>query len=296
MKFRRAALLVLSGLVFLAGFGQVAAAASSKSNNASSSSSSNSSSSGQGSVQGYAAASVLQIGTVVQLAPGASDKVAAATKKSVQQMYGVVVDPHQLTVTISSSGVANETYVATSGTFPVLVSNEAGAIQAGDFVTASSVDGIAMDAGTDGTTVLGRVVAGFDGKTNAIGSTQLKDSSGRAIKTVSFGIIPVSISIERNPDIKSTKVNLPPVLQRIGLAVAEKPISPVRLYLSIAITVASIIIAIVILQAGVRNAVISMGRNPLGKKTIFHGLLEIILTAILVVIVGLFAVYLLLKL
>ena len=69
-----------------------------------------------------------------------------------------------------------------------------------------------------------------------------------------------------------------------------------RIYLSIAITGLSIIVAITVLYSGVRNSIISIGRNPLSKKSIFRGLLEIILTAFLILIIGLFAVYLLLKL
>jgi hypothetical protein len=106
----------------------------------------------------------------------------------------------------------------------------------------------------------------------------------------------VSINIQRNPNQKSTKTNLPPILQKIGQAIADKPVGPLRMYLSIAVTGLSIIVAIVTLYAGVRNSIIAIGRNPLSKKTILRGLLEVILTAFLILIIGLFAVYLLLKL
>jgi len=53
---------------------------------------------------------------------------------------------------------------------------------------------------------------------------------------------------------------------------------------------------LVTLYSGIRNALIAIGRNPLSKKSIFRGLLEIILTGFIILIIGLFAVYLLLKL
>ena len=115
-------------------------------------------------------------------------------------------------------------------------------------------------------------------------------------KTVKFGLIPVTIDIKSNPNDESTKVKVPEALQRIGKAIAEKEVSPIRIYLSMAITAISLIAAIAVIYSGVRNSVISIGRNPMSKKSIFRALLEIILTSILILIIGLFAVYLLLKL
>lgn len=300
MKISRIGLHAAFGVLLMVGFaGSTVTAAGSKP--AATKSSDSSSSSGQqtagsgGSVQGYAADSALQNGTIVQLTGGGTAKVSPASSKNPNQMYGVTVDPHNLTLTISNSAIANQVYVATSGTYEVLVSNQAGAVKAGDYITISAIDGVGMDAGTDGTTVFGRAAAGFDGKNNAVGTSTLKLSNG-ASQTVGLGIIPVAINIQRNPNEKSTKANLPKALQRIGQAVAEKPIGPLRIYLSLIITGLSIIVAIVTLYSGIRNSIISIGRNPLGKKAIFRGLLEIILTAFIILIIGLFAVYLLLKL
>ena len=249
-----------------------------------------------GNVQGYASDSVLQNGTIVQLVSGGSKKVTSATSKNMQQMYGVTVDPHMLSLTISDDSLKNEAFVATVGTYQVLVSTQNGTIKSGDFVTLSSIDGVGMKAGTDESTVLGRAVGGFDGKVNAIGSLTLKDTDGKTDKSVQIGLVPVSINIQRNPNIKSTKANVPQWLQAAGQAIAQKPVGPLRIYLSIAITGLCVIVGLVTLYAGIRNAMIAIGRNPLSKKSIFRGLLEVILTSFLILIIGLFAVYLLLKL
>jgi len=253
---------------------------------------------GGGSVQGYAADAPLQTGTVVQLEGTSGSKVIPATSKNLAQMYGVVVDPHQLSLTISDANLPNETFVTTSGTYKVLVSTQAGAIHVGDYVTMSAIDGVAMKAGTyeDQKTVLGRAEENFDGKSNSVGSATLKDTTGQTGDTVELGLITVAINIQRNPNEKSTKANLPPALQKLGQAIADKPVGPLRIYLSIGITGLSIVVALTTLYAGIRNALIAIGRNPLSKKSIFRGLLEIILTGFLILIIGLFAVYLLLKL
>lgn len=48
--------------------------------------------SGGGTVQGYAADSVLQNGTIVQLSGKTASKVEPASRADLQQMYGVTVD------------------------------------------------------------------------------------------------------------------------------------------------------------------------------------------------------------
>ena len=250
-----------------------------------------------GSVQSYSADSALQFGTVVELV-GGTKKVAPAKYKDLNQMFGAVVDPHNLAYITTDSSLQNETYVATSGTYNVLVSTQNGTIKSGDPVTMSAIDGVVMKAGTydQQKTVLGRAAGAFDGKSASVGNVTLKYDGGSDTKTVQLGLIPVAVNIQRNPNEKSTKVNLPERLQRVGQAIAERPISPVRVYLSIGVTGLSIIVALVTLYAGIRNAIIAIGRNPLSKKSIFRGLLEIILTGFLILIIGLFAVYLLLKL
>lgn len=248
------------------------------------------------SLQGYASDTPLQVGTVVQLAGGGAAKVSPATQKKLEQMYGIVVDPRTLSLTLSASGLQNEAYVATTGTYNTLVSDQQGVIKTGDYVTLSAIDGVAMKASTDQKIVLGRAAGNFDGKANILGTLNLKDTTGKEATTAHLGMVPVAIDIRHNPNEKSTKANMPPWLQRLGEAVAEKPVGPLRIYLSIGITGLSIIVALVLLYSGVRHSILSIGRNPLSKKTIFRGLIEIILTSIIVLIIGLFAVYLLLRL
>ena len=246
--------------------------------------------------QGYAAESPLDNGTIVQLTGKDAKAVKPATQSQLQDMFGVTIDRGQLPVTLSSEGLENEVYVAASGTYNVLVSTQGGSIAKGDYVTLSAIDGIAMKAGTDEKTVFGRAIGTFDGKGVTLGQTSLKDTSGKANKTVTLGSVPVTIDIKTNPNEKSTKVKVPEALERIGQAIAEKEVSAIRIYLSMGITAVSLIAAIAVLYSGVRSGVISIGRNPMSKKSIFRALLEIILTSVLILIIGLFAVYLLLKL
>ena len=251
---------------------------------------------GGGSIQGYTADSAIDIGTIVELTGKNSNKVQAVAKSQLQNMFGVVVDRSQVPIAISNPSAENETYVAVSGTYNVLVGTQSGPIKAGDYITLSSINGVGMKASTEEKTVFGRAVAPFDGHGVTLGKTDLKDTSGHTTQTVTFGSIPVTINIQRNPNIQSTKVDVPDFLERLGQQIAQKQVSPVRVYLSLAITAVSLMTALIVVYAGVRNGIIAIGRNPMTKKSIFRALFEVILTSLLILIIGLFAVYLLLKL
>ncbi len=296
MKLARTSLHAVFCLLLLVGFAGRATAASNNSNSSSKTSSTVKPTS-PGNLQGYGSGGNLQDGTVVQLDKTSSSKVIAASDKNMQGMYGVTVDRGQLSLTVESD-LPNEVYVATSGTYQVLVSNQNGVIKSGDYVTLSAVDGIAMKAGTKDqqSMVLGRAAGNFDGKTNVLGNVPLKDTNGSSAGTANIGLLSVAIDIKPNPNVLSTKTNLPSWLQKVGQEIARKQVSPLRMYISIAVTGLTIIVALVVLYAGVRSAVTAIGRNPLSKKSIFRGLAEVIITGFIILIIGLFAVYLLLKL
>lgn len=251
---------------------------------------------GGGGVQGYSAEAPLDKGTIVQLAGENSQTVKVASQKELRNMFGIVVDKSQLPFTITNEGLKNETFVAASGTYDALVSTQGGTIKPGDYLTMSSINGVLMKAGTEEETVFGRANSGFDGKGVTLGTSTLKDVNGKENQTVTLGSVPTTIDIKKNPNEKSTEVDILEQLRRVGQQIAEKEVSPIRIYLSMAITTISLIAAIAVIYAGVRNSIISIGRNPMSKKTIFRALLEIILTSILILVIGLFAVYLLLKL
>lgn len=251
---------------------------------------------GGGSVQSYSAETPLDVGTIVQLTGSNSNTVKIATQAQLANMFGVTIDKNQLLLAPSDDGLKNPVVVAASGTYNVLVSTQAGPIAAGDYLTLSSIDGVAMKAGIEESTVFGRANQAFDGKGITLGTTQIKDTAGNVTSTVQLGSIPVTIDVKHNPNDKSTKANLPDFLEKVGKTIADKEVSPIRIYLSLAIMAVSIITTIAMLYAGIRNGLVSIGRNPMSKKSIFRALLQVILTSLLILIIGLFAVYLLLKL
>lgn len=247
--------------------------------------------------QGYQSDATLQQGMIVRLVPGQDNKVEALGQDSATDMLGVVVAATDAPVAISDNSDKAQTYVATYGQYDVLVSNENGAIKAGDTITISSVDGVGMKAGDSQKEVLGKAVGAFDGKTDTQTSQTLQTSSGK--KTVSIGRIQVNISIAHNPAYKETATDtngVPKFLQPAIQIITNKPVGAVRVYASLLILFVAMVISGVILYAGVRTGLTAIGRNPLAKNSIVRNLIQVILVALIIVLVGLIAVYLLLKL
>jgi hypothetical protein len=245
-------------------------------------------------VQSYGASKSLEIGLIVELQPGSTSKVEALTQANESKMFGVVVNPNSAAVSLSTSSSASQSYVATSGDCQVLVSNQNGPIQAGDYVTASSISGIGMKAGTSDEIVVGKSLSSFLGTSDSLGSTTLKNSNGQT-STVQLGLVDVNIGIVHNPLLKNTEADLPGFLVNAGQSLANKPVSPGRIYVSLIIIGICAVISGSMLYAGVRSSIVSIGRNPLSKRAVTRSLIQVTLTSLIVFILGIFAVYLLLR-
>ena len=246
--------------------------------------------------EAYGADTPLQKGMIVKLKPGDNKKVVPLDQEHDGDMLGIIVAANDSAVSLSNDGTSNrQVYVATTGRYDVLISNQNGPIKIGDYITVSSVDGIGMKAGSEGTIVLGKTNTAFDGTSGSVGSTSLTDTKGKK-KNISIGRVSLTITVAHNPLQKNAESTFPGIFQKIGSGVANKPISPARAYLGLALLLISAVVTTAILFSGVRSGIISIGRNPLAKKSIVRGMIQVIITGLIVFIIGLFGVYLLLRL
>lgn len=235
-------------------------------------------------VEGYSSSSKapVQPGMVVAIDKAESRTVKPAPANDSNKMYGVAVDPSDAPITLV--GQNSQVFVATTGTYQVLVSAKGGSIKSGDYISMSAIDGIAGKAQVGQPEILGKAQSSFDGKTNVI-----SNSNG-----VNIGRIYLSIGIAKNP-LANTDPTLPYFLRRVADSVANKSVPVIRVYTAMLIFLISIAATIVILWSGVRSSMISLGRNPLSRHAIFSGMYKVVFTGLGVFIIGLAGVYLLLK-
>ncbi len=242
--------------------------------------------------QGYGTDQVMQRGMLVQLKKDDPSKVEPVTQATADKLFGVAVDANDAPVTLSADG--KKAFVATAGKYDVLVSTQNGNIKAGDYIAVSAIDGIGMKAGAKESFIIGRAVADFDGSINKIGTSKVK-LSDNSEKEVMIGRVQADVLVAGNPLMKPEQANVPEFLRKAAEAVAGKPVPTARIYMSLFVFLVCTIISGVLMYGGVRSAIISIGRNPLGKKIIIRGMFQVIITGLIVFILGIFGVYLLLK-
>jgi hypothetical protein len=143
--------------------------------------------------------------------------------------------------------------------------------------------------------VIGKAAGNFTGTSNVIGTVKVKDTVNKE-STVALGRINVDINITHNPLTQKTVDFVPAFLSGVAVSVAGKPVSVARIYLSTVILVVTMLLAGNMLHSGIRGGMIAVGRNPLSKKSIIKSLIQTVLAGLIVFVVGVFAVYLLLKL
>ncbi len=238
--------------------------------------------------QGFDSDERLERGLIVVLDQEDTGKVRPATLERVEELYGVVINPNDAAVTLSGDS-ESEVFVATQGRYRVLVSTQNGSIEPGDFITISSLEGIGMRVNDIVPVVIGRALSGFDGS-NAVGTAQAGD------RTVSIGRIDVDVLAARNPLQKPTEANLPEFLRQAAESIAGDSVPANRVYIATFIFLISTFIAGSLMYSGVRSSITSIGRNPLSKRSIIRGMLQVVIVGLIIFIIGIFGVYLILRL
>lgn len=244
--------------------------------------------------ESYRTNKALQPGMVVKLDDKSQSSVTPATYNESKKMLGVTVAPSDTPVSLSSGSTDQQAYVVTSGRYNVLVSDQNGTIEPGDYISISSVDGIAMKAESGQDTVLGRAAVSFDGKSGVISTTSLTLRDGRRTQAA-IGSIAVDVAIRANPNFSGSG-GVPTFVQNFAVNIVGKPVSAAQLYGSLVVLLLGLGIVSVLIYSGIQTSMSAIGRNPLAKQSIMHNMLQVIITALLIFIGCLVAVYLILKL
>lgn len=244
--------------------------------------------------QGYDADSQLQRGMIVGLKKDEVTKVEPINLERIGDVQGVVVTSNDAAIAISEE--TQKVYVASGGKFDVLVSDQNGAISGGDYITVSSVSGIGMRSDENYPIVLGRTLQDFKGESDArfVSKATIKDASGSE-RIINIGRVTVDISVGKNPFAKNADT-VPDFLRKVGESIAGKPVDPPRLYLSLFLLLLTTSITGSVIYSAVRSGLISIGRNPLSKKMIVKGILQMVVVGFIIFFSGLFGVYLILRL
>jgi hypothetical protein len=238
--------------------------------------------------------SSLQKGHIVAIDQNNPRKVILARNNNSDKTIGVVVERNDSPVTISSP--EQEVFVTKNGPFDALVSTQGGAINIGDYIAVSAIEGVGMRANPKDAISIGRAIQSFDGQTGVKSTATIKDANGADLP-VTIGRVSIDVTVGKNPlyEPEKTKGNIPTWLKKFADTVAGKPVSPIRIYASLTVFLLLFAVAATLLYASVKSSIIAIGRNPLGKSQIIKSLTQVIITSIIILLVAIGAVYLLLK-
>jgi hypothetical protein len=245
--------------------------------------------------QGYSSDEQLIRGSIVAIDDDDPNKVLMINDEKIGDVFGIVVRANDsaLTLTSDRTGV----FVTTSGRYEVLVSDINGAIRTGDDITLSSIKGVGMLADPDHITIVGTALEPFDianPETLVLSKVVTNDASGTEVE-IAIGRILVEIGVKPNPDARRVQ-QVPQFLAAVAETITgNSDISAFRIYSALAVLLLASAIAGSLLYSAVRNSIVSIGRNPLSKKSVLAGLAQVVVVGVIIFLSGLVAVYLILK-
>lgn len=239
--------------------------------------------------QGFAATTPIPSGSLVSLDAKSTGTVVTADPTNSARLFGVAVPPSSASISLGGANSTGQVQVATSGTASVFVSTAGGAIKVGDYVSVSPIAGVGQKAAGN-VRVIGVAQADFDGK--ADGVTKVTISVGGVKQEVGVGQIQIQIAVSTyNQDSLQTYL-VPGWMQSLSNTLAGKTVSPIRIIIAGLILLVAIVSTTVLLYSAVRNSIISIGRNPLSRTSVFKGLIQICLIVLMILALSAGAMYL----
>jgi hypothetical protein len=216
-----------------------------------------------------------------------SSQEAAGVLASVQNgngLLGVVVENDDSLLAINPSH--DTVQVAVGGTAPVLVSTLNGPVHSGDRISVSPIAGMGMKA-EPGLPLVGYARSDLSAQTADVAERSVKDEDG-SVKRVFIGFVNVEINVHTS-DLQANAASASR-LQTIVRQWTGRDVSLVRIIVALVITVVTLITLSILTYSSIYGSIISIGRNPLAKLSIFRTLrsvlfLELVLGVVAAVLI-----------
>jgi hypothetical protein len=239
--------------------------------------------------QSYVAASSLTNGSIVSIDPHSSDHILPSNTVNASGLIGVAIVSNNAQFTKSNPG--SSVQVAINGTVNALVSTINGPIKVGDQVSPSPFNGIGMVA-LPGSYIAGLAQTPFNSSTPGAITETVKNNKNQ-ISHIKVGYIRLSIAVGTySTNGNETGQN---GLQKFVQDQLGHSVPTIRIVMSIVVAVVSLFALLALIYASIYSSIISIGRNPLAKITIFKTLGIVLVVAILTTIVATTTIYFLLK-
>jgi len=211
--------------------------------------------------------------------------VVPATVGNAERFVGIITTVEENLVAFSDN--PTDVLVATEGEVPVYVSDVNGEVKIGDYVSVSPLRGMLMKSDDNRENrVVGVALQDF----NAVSTEerQIQTSQGQQTHRIGKMRVEISQSIVVNAITDAQK----PALVLVGESLTGKEVGQIQVLAALVIFAIVLIIEGSIIYGAIHSTVTALGRNPLAKKAVFRQLLQVSWLALVVLVIGFGAIYL----
>lgn len=191
-------------------------------------------------------------------------------------IYGIVTENPAIAIT--DEEMIDSKYIITSGIAEIKVSTIGGSIEEGDFITSSTIPGVAQKAGRSGYVV-------------GIAMENYTADSIDAIETIQ-----IMINIHPAASVSGQRGNILQYIREGAAVPIFSPLESFRYLLAILIIVISFTLGLMYFGRTSRAGIEAIGRNPLAKRVIQLTVMLNIGLTLIIILVGLAIAYLVLVL
>jgi len=236
----------------------------------------------------YTSDTEIEPGSIVSLTTLDSKTVTLANTTNSDKIIGVAVGDTGAVIAVNPD--SDKVQITTSGLADVLVSDMNGDIKQGDKVAVSPFDGIGMKSGA-GERIIGLAQTGFTADSKPLSTREVIDKQGKK-RTLRIAKVQINVIIGNDDDSGSANLN---GLQKLVKSVTGRVVPTVRIVISLLIAVVTITTLIIMIYSAIYGSIVSIGRNPLAKDSIFQALKQVVWIAAMALFVGLAFIFLLLR-
>jgi len=229
-------------------------------------------------------------GSLVSAEGNGADTITLANTANSQQLVGVAVPTDQSLLAIDVA--ANKVQVAVSGATNVLVSTLGGDIKTGDQIAVSPIGGVGMKAG-NGMRTVGIAQSDFTSTSAGTATREVADKAG-AIKKIYVGLVPVAIVIGYATPQSGAEQGFLGQVGTFASVVAGHSVSTTQSIFSFLVALVAIVALVTLIYGAIHGSLISIGRNPLSRISIYRTLLQIVAMSLLIAVTAIVIVYLIL--
>jgi uncharacterized membrane protein YidH (DUF202 family) len=213
--------------------------------------------------------------------------VERATSDKEDKFVGIVTTQSNSSLVITNK--QSKVYITTSGEAKVLVTDLAGRIKKGDFLTLSPLKGYMMKADNSGLKSFGVALEDFN--TDAATTQRITDKKNQA-KDVKVASIAAKVTAANNVAVAA--VSGRPFLSAFARSLTGKEVNQWQILSALVIFFVLLVAVGSIIYSAVHSTIEALGRNPLAHTDIYKQLIQVVIISLGVLAFGGIIIYVIL--